>query len=154
VVVPAADLQQRSDYFEPGAVQDDRGTHRRPPGKQVLAHLVAQYDDPALLFLIERIQPAALSQRKKPYLTVLRLYPDDLAVGAGELAGGAHVVPRENRGDVAYVLRLVGNVGAVLVGELIGPGGVHAAGHGGRAAGEGEHDVFAELLHVALVARP
>ena len=82
----------------------------------------------------------------------MRLDAGKLAVGAGELADGAHVTARKNGGGGANVGSVLANVEIILIGEPVVAGGVHASLYHRGATGEDEHDVFAEFVEFALVA--
>src|SRR5262249_11870519 len=59
VVVAVAYALQRADDLEARAVQQDRATDRGPAQEQGPAGLVAQYNHPPALLLVQSINPAA-----------------------------------------------------------------------------------------------
>src|SRR6202041_428263 len=106
----------------------------------------------APLRFIQIVEPPSLIDRKIPNLTVLGFDAGNLSAGAGIFADRAHVGAHQNRGSVANVWAFMADVNIILVREQIITRRVHAALKGGGASGIEEHDVFAVLRQLTLVA--
>src|SRR5215469_4780045 len=151
VVVAATQVREAANDFKAHAVDEDEGADRGPAGEERFEQLVPKDDDVATLVKVELIDPAAFLEREEADLVELRLDPEDFDAGGGEFADLVQVGARQHGGGVANVGSLP-DVEVVLMGEQVRTGGVHAALDHGRAAGEDEHDVAAELGQFALVA--
>jgi len=141
-----SDFAEHTDDFKANAVEQDGRANGRASGKYVLQKLPADDGDAARFGIVLIVEPAAWADRDIADLVVLGRNAEDLAVGGTIIADGANVLAVEYGGKILEGTGLAADSEVILISEVVSASGLSAAFDGGNAAGEGKHNVLAEVF--------
>ena len=148
VVAVLADFAEHTDNFEADAIEQDGRANGRASREYVLQKLPADNGHSARFGIVLIVEPAARANGNIADLVVLGRNAEDLSVGGTIIADGANVLAVEYRGKILERASLAADGEVILISEMVSAAGLSAAFDGGDAAGEGEHDVLAEILQL------
>ena len=146
IVAFLPDFSEHADDFKTNVIEQDGRADGGASGEDVLQQFPADDGHAAGFGVVLIVEPAAGTYGNIADLVVLGCDAEDLSAGRTVIADGADVFAVEHGGKIFERARLAADGEVILVGEMVGASGLGAAFDGGRAAGEGEHDVLAEIL--------